>query len=269
MRDPRSPCAADSKLTCSRLVDKCGLLLQSHGEALTPAQRPYARPDGEWQGVDTKDLVAIIAAVKPHVLVGTSTKPKAFTERAIREMARHVPRPIVLPLSNPTRLHEADPADINAWTEGKALIATGSPFPPVRWRGVEYVVAENNNAAVFPAIGLAAVLCRARLISDRMLVAAVKALAALSPALEDPNKGLLPDIARVRDVAKRVAAAVIRCAVAEGLARLDRPIPTDSDDELLDWVAAQMWDPVYRPLLPVAVEGASRAAKGELGVGRR
>lgn len=212
--------------------------------------------------------MAIIAAVKPHVLVGTSTKPKAFTEGAIREMARHVRRPIVLPLSNPTRLHEADPADINAWTEGRALIATGSPFPPVRWRGVEYVVAENNNAAVFPAIGLAAVLCRARRISDRMLVAAVKALAALSPALEDANKGLLPDIARVRDVAKRVAAAVVRCAVAEGLARFG-PIPTDSDDELLDWVAVQMWDPVYRPLLPVAVEGASRAARGELGVGRR
>ncbi|KAF8540518.1 hypothetical protein BDD12DRAFT_734545 [Trichophaea hybrida] len=249
------------------LIDKCGLLLQSHGDSLTSAQRPYARPDSEWEDSDTKDLVSIISVIKPHILIGTSTKPKAFTEAAVREMAKHIDRPIILPLSNPTRLHEAEPADIYAWTDGKALVATGSPFPPVKWNDVEYEVAENNNSEVFPAIGLGAVLCRAKLISDKMLVAAVKALAAQSPVLKDSCKGLLPGITDVRDVGKKIAMEVIRCAVEEGLATVEG-IPVNND-EFQKWVEIQMWDPAYRPLKGIRFDGASRAAKGEVGVGRR
>ena len=121
-------------------VDKPGLLMQSMGDSLTNGQRPFARSDDEWQGKEHHDLLSIVKEIKPHVLIGTSTKPKAFTEEVVKEMAKHVDRPIIFPLSNPTRLHEADPEDLYQWTEGRALIATGSPFPPVEYNGREYEV---------------------------------------------------------------------------------------------------------------------------------
>ena len=125
-----------------RCLDKPGILLKSLGDQLTAAQAPFARDDKEWPKEKGTDLLAVVKEVKPHVLIGTSTKPKAFTENIIREMAKHVEHPIVFPLSNPTRLHEASPEDINHWTEGRALMATGSPFPPVERNGVEYEVGE-------------------------------------------------------------------------------------------------------------------------------
>jgi malate dehydrogenase (oxaloacetate-decarboxylating) len=206
----------------------------------------------------------VIKAVKPHVLIGTSTKPKAFTEEIVTEMASHVDRPIIFPLSNPTRLHEASPEDLNKWTKGKALIATGSPFPPVKYEGKEYEIAECNNSTCFPGIGLGCVLSRSKLLSDKMLVAAVKALAAQSPALKDPDKGLLPDVADVRDISVHIAKAVINQAVEEGLAT-EKGIPTE-DEDLEEWIREQMWDPVYRPLKAVDGDGASRHAKGVMGV---
>lgn len=127
-------------LAHARCVDKPGLLLKSLGDDLTVGQGPFARDDEEWQGRDHKDLLSVVKEVKPHVMIGTSTKPKAFTEEVVKEMSKHVKRPIILPLSNPTRLHEADPKNINEWSEGKALIATGSPFPPVEYNGKEYEV---------------------------------------------------------------------------------------------------------------------------------
>jgi malate dehydrogenase (oxaloacetate-decarboxylating) len=123
-----------------RCIDKPGLLLKSHKDNLTPAQLQFARDDSEWKDHTKTDLYNVIKEVKPHALIGTSTKPNAFTEDIIREMAKHVNRPIVFPLSNPTRLHEAQPKDINDWTEGRALIATGSPFPPVEYNGVKYEI---------------------------------------------------------------------------------------------------------------------------------
>ncbi len=125
-----------------RCLDKAGLLLKSHGDTLTLAQAPYARDDSEWQGQDTHNLLFIVKRVHPHVLIGTSTKPKTFTEEIIREMAVHVDRPMIFPLSNPTRLHEADPQDIFTWTDGRALISTGSPFPPVEHNGRRYEVGQ-------------------------------------------------------------------------------------------------------------------------------
>lgn len=110
------------------------------GDSLTIGQDPFARDEEEWHGKDHKDLLSIIREVKPHVLIGTSTKPKAFTEEVVKEMSKHVERPIILPLSNPTRLHEADPKDVYKWSEGRALIATGSPFPPVEYNGKKYEI---------------------------------------------------------------------------------------------------------------------------------
>ena len=237
--------------------------MKSQGDKLTKAQGPYAREDSEWNS-DAHDLLAVMREVQPHVLIGTSTKPKAFTQEIIEEMASHVERPIVLPLSNPTRLHEADPKDINEWTKGKALIATGSPFPPVQYNGQEYEVAECNNSTIFPGIGLGAVLCRSKLLSDKMLVAAIKALAVQAPALKDPTKGLLPDIMNVREISVHIAREVIKAAIEEDLAT-EKDIPT-SDNDLEEWIREQMWDAVYRPLKFVDKEHAIPAAKGELGI---
>jgi malate dehydrogenase (oxaloacetate-decarboxylating) len=223
------------------------LLLDSQANDLTIAQKPFARSAKEWEGKDTKSLQAIIREVKPHVLIGTSTRPGSFTEEAVREMAKHVDRPIIFPLSNPTRLHEARPHDLNEWTEGKALIATGSPFPPVEYNGRKYEVAECNNSTCFPGIGLGCVLSRSRLLSDKMLVSAVKALAGEAPALKDPDKGLLPDVVDVKEISVKIASAVIRTSVEEGLAQ-EKGIP-EEDGELEEWVRAQMWKPEYRELV--------------------
>lgn len=246
-----------------RCVDKPGLLLKSHGDKLTHAQVPYAREDSDWSGKEHSDLLSVIKEVKPHVLIGTSTRPKAFTEKIVKEMASHVERPIIFPLSNPTRLHEADPKDINEWTKGKALIATGSPFPPVKYDGKEYKVAECNNSTCFPGIGLGCVLSRTKLLTDKMLVAAVKALAAQSPALKDPDKGLLPDVINVREISVHIARAVIKQAVEEGLAQ-EKGIPTN-DEELEEWIREQMWDPAYRPLKLVDKSTADKHARGQMG----
>jgi malate dehydrogenase (oxaloacetate-decarboxylating) len=232
-------------------VDKPGLLLDSQANDLTSAQIRFARSAKEWEGKDTKSLQAIIKEVKPHVLIGTSTRPGSFTKEVVKEMAKHVDRPIIFPLSNPTRLHEARPHDLTEWTDGKALIATGSPFPPVEYNGKRYEVAECNNSTCFPGIGLGCVLSRSKLLSDKMLVSAVKALAGEAPALKDPDKGLLPDVVDVREISVKIACAVIKMSVEEGFAQ-EKDIPTE-DGELAEWVRAQMWKPTYREL--VKVEG--------------
>lgn len=229
----------------------------------------------------------MIRQVQPHVLIGTSTKPGAFTEEVVREMAKHVDRPIIFPLSNPTRLHEAKPQDLYNWTEGKVLTATGSPFPPVEYEGQKYEIgrstqqidislpsflppppnqsvlvhmlvqtqphtkslpspAECNNSTCFPGIGLGAILSRSRLVSKKMLVAATEALQAKSPSLADPTQPLLPDVEDVREISVNIAAGVIRCAQEEDLAE-EKDIPAD-ESELKEWIRAQMWEPVYRPL---------------------
>jgi len=210
--------------------------------------------------------------VKPNVLIGTSTVPRSFTEEIVRAMASHVERPIIMPLSNPTRLHEAVPSDLLAWTNGKALVATGSPFEPVKgpWgkdgAEIEISIAECNNSVVFPGIGLGSVLSRSSRVTDKMLVAATTGVAEMGPALEgqDATAPLLPGVEVVRDVSVRVARKVIQAAVEEGVAT-EQDIPTD-ERELDEWIREQMWEPVYRPLKYVPAEGASREARGEMRV---
>lgn len=254
-------------LAVCRLIDEPGLL--TTGTSVNHAQEFFAKPKEGWRGKST-DLEGVIKEVHPNVLIGTSTKPGAFTEDIIKEMASHVDRPIIMPLSNPTRLHEAVPADLLTWTEGRALVATGSPFEPVKgaWgkdgEEVEIQVAECNNSVVFPGIGLGAVLCRAKLVTDKMLVAAVEAVAEMSPALKDDTAPLVPGVEAVRDVSVNVARKVIRAAEKDGLAA-EEGIPSD-DEDLKEWIREQMWNPVYRPLKYVNPKGASRQAKGELGI---
>lgn len=131
-----------TSLTLLRCVDKPGLLLKGKKDQLTTAQIPYARDDEEWEGKEHGDLLSVVKEVKPHVLIGTSTKPGAFTKDVVREMAKHVERPVIFPLSNPTRLHEAKPQDLYDWTDGKVLVATGSPFPPVKHNGKEFDICQ-------------------------------------------------------------------------------------------------------------------------------
>ncbi len=188
-----------------------------------------------------------------------------------------------MPLSNPTRLHEADPKDLYAWTEGRALIATGSPFPPVSYAGREYEIAECNNSCAFPGIGLGMVLSRSRLLTKGLIIAAVKAIAAKAPAVGDPRRGLVPGVEDVWEVSVMVAVAVVRAAVREGVAR-EEGIPPVGDEgdgegeeeregELEAWVRAQMWEPRYRELVRVEKRGSGREggvsalARGEAGTG--
>lgn len=249
------------------MLDKPGLLTTA--TELNHAQTFYAKDKGDWDDKST-DLLGVIKQVKPNVLIGTSTKPGAFTEEIVREMAKHTDRPVIMPLSNPTRLHEAVPEELLQWTDGKALVATGSPFEPVKgpWgddgKDIDVKVAECNNSVVFPGIGLGCVLSRAKLLTDKMLVAAVEAVAAMSPALKDNTAPLLPGVDVVREVSVKIATKVIRAAQKEELAQ-EEGIPED-DKELQGWVREQMWDPVYRPLQLVKKEDASRQAKGEMKV---
>ncbi|XXH06022.1 hypothetical protein Hte_012467 [Hypoxylon texense] len=250
------------------LIDKPGLLTTD--SELDHGQQAFAKDASEWDGKE-RSLLSVIREVHPNVLIGTSTQPKSFTEEIVKEMAKHAERPVILPLSNPTRLHEAVPADLLKWTGGRALVATGSPFDPVRgpWgpdgADVAIEVAECNNSVVFPGIGLGAVLSRAARVTDKMLVAAVRGVAGLSPALRDGTAPLLPGVEHVRAVSVRVAREVILAAVEDGAVAAERDIPTDEDD-LDEWIREQMWDPVYRPLRRVEPAGASRAAKAELKV---
>ncbi|KAH7355692.1 hypothetical protein BKA66DRAFT_429756 [Pyrenochaeta sp. MPI-SDFR-AT-0127] len=246
-------------------VDKPGLLVKAKKDELTRAQLPYARDDKEWEGKDHGDLLSVVKEVKPHVLIGTSTKPGAFTEEIVREMAKHVERPAIFPLSNPTRLHEAKPQDLYNWTDGRVLVATGSPFPAVKHDGKDYEISECNNSVTFPGIGLGAVLSRTRLMTPALLVAAVQALASAAPVLNSSGAGLLPDVEDVRDISVKIARNVIRKAIEDDLAQ-EKNIP-DDDAELEEWIREQMWDAEYRPLKLVERQTADAHAKGEAGTG--
>lgn len=240
------------------LMDRRGLILSSLEATSTQAQHVYAKSDEEWADSNTKSLLDVVAKVQPTCLIGCSTQAGAFNKSIVQEMYKHNPRPIIFPLSNPTRLHEAVPEDLLNWTNNDALVATGSPFPPVNG----YRISENNNCFSFPGIGLGAVLSRATIISDTMISAAVDQLAALSPLEEGNSKpGLLPPLEVIQETSSKVATAVILQALKEGSARIEQEevpgipgkkvtVPRDFD-KCLAWVRNQMWEPVYRPMIKV------------------
>ncbi|WP_320670551.1 NAD-dependent malic enzyme [Patulibacter defluvii] len=218
------------------VLDVDGLLTEERGD-LSAEQRVYARPAGEPPAGAT--LAEVVRSVHPTALIGLSTAHGAFDEEVVREMAAHVERPIVLPLSNPTARSEADPADLDRWTDGRALVATGSPFPPIERDGRTIPVSQSNNVYVFPAVGMGVVAAQAARVTDRMLRAASAALGAQSPALSDPTAPLLPPISALRAVADEVALAVATAAVADGVA------PERSGDDLRRRIANARWEPVY------------------------
>jgi malate dehydrogenase (oxaloacetate-decarboxylating) len=179
--------------------------------------------------------------VQPTMLIGASTVSGSFTEAIVKEMAAHTGRPIIFALSNPTPLAEATPADLIAWTDGRALIATGSPCGPVTHKGVTYVIGQVNNAMLYPGLCLGAIVSRARRISDGMFVAAASAVSSLV-AVRQPGASLLPHIDDLRSVSVTVAVAVAEAAAAEGLAGVEL-------DDVVQQVQESMWQPKYRQIL--------------------
>jgi malate dehydrogenase (oxaloacetate-decarboxylating) len=242
--DGLDPAAARARLWC---LDRYGLLTDDM-TGLRDFQVPYARPVAEvrdWPGHGTPSgigLAEVVGRVHPTILVGTSTQHGAFTEPIVREMAAHVDRPVILPMSNPTTLSEAIPADLLAWTGGRALIATGSPFGPVTYQGVIYQIGQANNALIFPGLGLGALLSRARRITDHMITVAARAVAGLTDTAT-PGASLLPPIDDLRATSARVALAVAQAAADDGVAG-QAGITAGAVD-------AAMWKPQYAPVRAV------------------
>jgi malate dehydrogenase (oxaloacetate-decarboxylating) len=191
-----------------------------------------------------RDLEAVIRALHPTVLVGTSGEPGTFTEAAIREMGKHVQRPVILPMSNPTANSEAKAADVVCWTEGRALVATGSPFDPVPYGGGSITIGQANNAFVFPGIGLGAILAEAREITDSMFTVAADRLAAVPTETDLASGSLFPRVRDLRRVTAAIAEAVVREARDCGVGK---NIP---DAQIPALVAGSMWTPEYPQLIP-------------------
>jgi malate dehydrogenase (oxaloacetate-decarboxylating) len=207
-----------------------GLLTSALGERIRPFQRPYARAAAETDDWVLDEpgrigLADVVRNVHPTILIGTSGQPRTFTEPIVREMATHVSRPVIMPLSNPTSLAEATPADLIAWTAGKALIATGSPFPAVEFAGRTYGIAQANNAFVFPGLGLGVAVCRANRVTDRMIAAAAEAVAGMVD-VSSLGASLLPQVGDLRVVSATVAIAVAAAAARDGVAErtLENPV---------------------------------------------
>jgi malate dehydrogenase (oxaloacetate-decarboxylating) len=227
------------------LVDKDGLLLDDGISGLLPFQAPFARPRetvASWalQDPHRVGIVDVVINTRPTVLIGASGQGGAFSEALVRAMSRRVARPVIFPLSNPTTRSEASPADLDAWSDGRAVIGTGSPFPPIIRAGQTFKVDQINNAYVFPGIGLGAIAVHARRITEGMLMAAAHAVAEASPARWNSSGNLLPPVADLRDVSLQVALAVADRAQRDGVAE------RCSGDELMARIRAKMWTPAYR-----------------------
>ncbi|MGG0175838.1 NAD-dependent malic enzyme [Gottfriedia acidiceleris] len=229
-------------------VDYRGLLTDETPDVLH-FQKPYARKVDEVKDWEKNEegiisLMEVVQRVKPTILIGTSGQAGAFTEEIIKEMAKHVERPIILPMSNPTALTEAVPENLIKWTDGKALIATGSPFANVEYKGVSYEIGQSNNAFVFPGLGLGAIVAKAEVISKGMFAAAAYAVASMSDTSK-PGASLLPSIEKLHEVSKYVAIEVAYAAIHEGIARADIQ---DVENAIED----AMWKAEYKEIKSIA-----------------
>jgi len=229
-------------------VDRAGLIIDDRAATLRDFQVPYARPAAEvanWTRTEGNGitLADVVANAEPTMLIGTSTQPAAFSEQIVKQMASTVERPIIMPLSNPTSRAEALPADLIRWTEGRALVATGSPFDPVVYEGRTYRIAQANNALIFPGLGLGVTVAKARRISDPMLEAAADAVAALSDAMT-LGAALLPPVENLRMVSAAVGIAVALAADKEGLAQAELNSPVQQ-------IHQAMWRPAYPQIEPL------------------
>ncbi len=230
-------------------VDKDGLLIEGMG-GLSREQSGFVRATGEVQGWARGEhgigLLEVVERARPTVLIGVSGQAGAFSEGVVRAMVRGLQqdgreaRPVILPLSNPTSRCEATPADVIRWTEGRAIVGTGSPFGPVEFGGQTIKIAQTNNSYIFPGLALGVMSARARRVSEGMMMAAARALAALSPTQQDANGALLPPLESLRAVSMSVAVAVGRQAEQEGLAEV-------KGEAFVEALQANVWEPVYLP----------------------
>ncbi len=226
-------------------VDRYGLLIEG-GKDIRPEQRPFLKKNADleaWKRSGTEEitLLDVVRNAQPNVLVGVSGQPGAFTEPVVREMARHVDRPVIFPLSNPTNRAEATPQDILSWTDGRAIVGTGSPFDPVKIGGRSIHITQTNNSYIFPGLALGILASKATRVSDAMIMASAKQLAALSPNRQNTDAGLLPPLADSRKLGLVIAEAVGKQAMAEGIAGIA------DEESFANELRAYVWQPVYLP----------------------
>ncbi len=229
------------------MLDGRGLIFVGR-EGVEADKRPFALPRSElsrlgFEGADRYDLETVVRQVAPTVLVGVSGVGGGFSERVIRDMARLTPAPIVLPLSNPTAQSEATPADVLAWSDGRAMVATGSPFDPVMIEGHARIVGQANNVFVFPGIGLGAIVARAREVTDRMFLVAATTLAGMVSSERLAQGAMYPPMSDLRSISRAIAVAVAREARECGVGQMR------SDERIQQMVEASMWQPVYHSLV--------------------
>ena len=229
-------------------LDSKGLILRDRpgleGEKETIAADPALVSGWAVARPDSIPLADVVEHFHPTILVGASGQPGAFTERIVRTMLRGCPRPILLPISNPTAKAEATPADILAWTGGAAVVGTGSPFPPVTVNGVTHTIGQGNNAFIFPGVGLGAIAVGASRLTDRAFAAAGDAVHTMTWITQRPGEPIYPPLARLRDVSYRVAVSVGEALVSEGVAEVIGPAL------VAERVRSLIWNPVYRPYRP-------------------
>jgi malate dehydrogenase (oxaloacetate-decarboxylating) len=221
------------------LVDSKGLVRKGRTD-LEGTKRKYAHPL-PWNWVGGSSFLEVVQNVRPTILIGTSGQRGAFSEEIVREMARHVDRPIIFPLSNPTSKSEATPAELLEWTRGRALVATGSPFPPVNYQGRLVKIGQCNNAFIFPGVGLGVVASGAIRVTDAMFSAAARVLSEFSPALNEPDGPLFPPLEVVREVSYQVALEV-------GAEAARASLTSARMKHIEQAVANKMWAPHYVPL---------------------
>lgn len=226
------------------MVDRYGLLTDKFSNLLPFQQRlcQNSAAINDWQVEDGQSisLLEVVRHTKPAILIGVSGQPGLFTEAVVREMYQHCQKPIIMPLSNPTSRAEATPADILSWTDGQALVASGSPFATVTWQGNQYPIAQCNNAYIFPGIGLGVIAAGATRVTENMLLSACRALADCSPQATKSEGPILPPISEIQTVSKHIALAVAKAAQQDGVARM-------IDESLLQRaVEDNFWDPQYR-----------------------
>jgi len=239
-REGLSEAAARQKVY---MVDRFGLLTDQMPNLLSFQSKLVQKQENiqHWEtSGDAISLLDVVRNVKPDILIGVSGQTGLFTEEIIREMHKYCPRPIVMPLSNPTSRVEATPQDIITWTDGNALVATGSPFPPVQWKDKVYPIAQCNNAYIFPGVGLGVIAAGASRITDEMLMAASETLAEHSPLRTNDNGMVLPGLDQIQRVSRAIAFAVGQVAQEEGVA-----VKT-SAEALQQAIDDNFWRPEYR-----------------------
>ena len=222
------------------LVDKQGLLFEDT-EGLTPEQIPFVRKRDEFENSDELiNLEAAVKAIKPTILVGTSTVPKTFTKEIIQEMAKHTKRPIIFPLSNPTKLAEASAKDLIKWTDGRALIATGIPSDPIEYKGTVYEIGQANNALIYPGLGLGIIATKSRLVNNKIISAAAHSLGGIIDT-NKPGAAVLPPVSKLTEFSETVALAV-------GESVLKQKLNRDPVDDLKEAIKNTRWIPKYKKL---------------------